>query len=189
MELHSFDSEYLQRLAAGDPAVERHFTRYFSDLILIKLRSRRYDLPAIEDIRQETFLRVLQAMRRNAIREPDRIGAYVNSVCNNVALEFSRKGSKLTPMDPDAPEMPDTRADSERDLVSREQQEEVRSVLSRLSNRNRRLLSAVFLEERTSEEVCHQFGVDQNYLRVLLFRARAQFRQAMDRRAGSPGKT
>ena len=79
MEFFSFDAAYLERLAAGDPATERHFSEYFSELILIKLRARQYTRNVIEDIRQETFLRVLQALRRKGIREPERIGAFVNS--------------------------------------------------------------------------------------------------------------
>jgi RNA polymerase sigma-70 factor, ECF subfamily len=181
VEFYSFDRAYLERLAAGDPEVERHFSEYFSELILIKLRARQYTRNIIEDVRQETFLRVLQALRRNGIREPERIGAFVNSVCNNVVLEFGRAGARLTYTDEGAPEVADDRADSEQELVTREQAAQVRSVLAKMSPKNRQLLSAVFLEERPNEEVCRQFNVDQNYLRVLLFRARAQFRQTMGR--------
>ena len=78
--------------------------------------------------------------------------------------------------------MADERADAERELVTREQQSQVRAILAEMSPKNRQLLSAVFLEERSHEEVCRRFGVDQNYLRVLLFRARAQFRQTMEPR-------
>jgi RNA polymerase sigma-70 factor (ECF subfamily) len=183
VEFYNFDRAYLERLSAGDPAVERHFTEYFSELILIKLRARQYTRSAIDDIRQETFLRVVQAVRRGAIREPERIGAFVNSVCKNVVLEFARSGSRMTLIEPDAPEPVDTRADSERELVTREREAQVRSVLNEMSPKNRRLLAAIFLEERSSEEVCRQFGVDQNYLRVLLFRARAQFRKIMEKRS------
>ncbi len=181
VQFYSFDAGYLERLAAGDPEIEQHFNRYFSELILIKLRARQYTKSAIEDIRQETFLRVLQALRRKGIREPERIGAFVNSVCNNVVLEFARSGSRLTFTDDSAPELADERADSEQELVSREEAAEVRAVLAKMSPKNRQLLSAVFLEERPNEEICRQFKVDPNYLRVLLFRARAQFRQAMDK--------
>jgi RNA polymerase sigma-70 factor (ECF subfamily) len=182
VEFFSFDAEYLERLASGDPETERHFTEYFSELILIKLRARQYARNLIDDIRQETFLRVIQAIRKNAIREPQRIGAYVNSVCNNVVLEFGRSGARLTFTDENAPEAADDSADSEQQLVTREESAQVRSVLAEMSPKNRQLLSAVFLDERSSEEVCREFHVDQNYLRVLLFRARAQFRQAMEKR-------
>ena len=43
----------------------------------------------IEDIRQETFLRVLVTLRRkHGLEHPERLGAFVNSVCNNVFLEY-----------------------------------------------------------------------------------------------------
>jgi RNA polymerase sigma-70 factor (ECF subfamily) len=182
VEFYSFNRAYLERLAAGDPETEQHFSEYFSELILIKLRARQFTWNIIEDVRQETFLRVLQAIRRQGIREPERIGPFVNSVCKHVVQEFGRSGARLTFMDDGAPELPDDRVDSERELVTRERAAEVRVVLSKMSTKNRKLLSAVFLEERPNEEICRQFNVDQNYLRVLLFRARAQFRQTMDKR-------
>lgn len=187
MEFHHFDAEYLDRLAAGDPAVERHFNDYFGQLVLIKLRARQYSRATIDDVRQETFLRVFQAIRKKSVRDPERIGAFVNSVCNNVVLEFARSGSRLTLMEDDQPDIVDERADSERELVTRERQAQVRAVLAEMTPKNRRLLSAVFLEERPGEEVCRQFGVDPNYLRVLLFRARAQFRKIAGKRSGASG--
>jgi hypothetical protein len=45
----------------------------------------------------------------------------------------------------------------------------------------------VFLEELTSAEVCRRFQVEPDYLRVLVFRAKARFRQAYARGAGSVG--
>ena len=182
MQFESFDEAYLEGLTSGNPEIEQHFHKYFSELILIKLRARQYTRQAIEDIRQETFLRVFQAIRKQSIREPERIGAFVNSVCNNVALEFGRAVAKLTYTDASHDDLADERADSERELVTRERQAAVRDVLKDLPPKNRRLLSQAFLEERSPEEIAAQMGVDRNYLRVLLFRARAQFREAMKRR-------
>ena len=91
----SFDAGYLERWAAGDPAVEEHFNEYFGELIFIKLRSRQYSRSTIDDIRQETFLRVFQALRREGIRQPERIGAFVSTTCNHVVMEFTRAGSRI----------------------------------------------------------------------------------------------
>ncbi len=178
-----FDSAYLERLAAGDAATEEHFNRYFGELVLIKLRARRLEPHVIDDIRQETFLRVLQALRKGSIRQPDAIGAFVNSVCNNIALEFQRAGSRTTFFD-EAPDTPDGSVDSERRLIDGERRAHVRHLMERMPARNRRLLTAVFLDERSIDEVCGEFGVDRNYLRVLLFRARAQLREAVHKSAG-----
>jgi RNA polymerase sigma-70 factor (ECF subfamily) len=52
----------------------------------------------------------------------------------------------------------------------------VREILEQLSERDRRLLREVFLEERDKDEVCRDFGVDRDYLRVLLHRAKQSFK-------------
>jgi RNA polymerase sigma-70 factor (ECF subfamily) len=174
----SFDSGYLERLAAGDAAAEEHFHEYFGELMFIKLRARQLPSHIIDDIRQETFLRVLQALRKDVIRQPERIGAFVNSVCNNVLLEFHRSGSRTTLTDT-TPDAPDESENSEQRLIDRERRERVREILSRMPQKNQRLLTAIFLEERPVEEVCGEFGVDRNYLRVLLFRARMQLKEAV----------
>jgi len=95
-----FDRAYLDRLAARDPDTERHFTRYFGDLLAIKLRSRLRSPALIEDARQETFLRVLKALRQpGGIQSPGGFGAFVNSVCNNVLFEMYRSHSRTTPLE------------------------------------------------------------------------------------------
>jgi len=185
VELFSFDATYVERLAAGDPAVVEHFSEYFGELIFIKLRARQYSSHTIDDIRQETFLRVFQVLRKDGLRQPERIGAFVNTVCNNITLEFGRAGSRITFLE-EAPDTPDETIDSERKLIEQERRVQLRALLARMPARNQKLLTAVFLEERPPDEVCDELGIDRGYLRVLLFRARTQLREAVNKgkRAG-----
>src|SRR5437016_14087523 len=87
LELYSFDEQYARRLQNGDPDTQRHFVNYFGELILIKGRARFIPRDVIDDIRQETFLRVLSTLRKGGLEHPERLGAFVNSVRNNVLLE------------------------------------------------------------------------------------------------------
>jgi len=61
----------------------------------------------------------------------------------------------------------------------------VREILLDLSVRDRGLLKAVFLDERDRDEVCVEFGVDREYLRVLLHRAKQEFKTEYVKRMGS----
>jgi RNA polymerase sigma-70 factor (ECF subfamily) len=178
VDFFSFDATSVERLAAGDPAVVEHFNEYFGELILIKLRARQYSSATIDDIRQETFLRVFQALRRDGIRQPERIGAFVNSVCNNVILEFGRAGSRLTYTD-ETPEPAANGINSEDELIDRERRARVRQALAKMPSKNQKLLTALFIDERSPEEVCSEMGIDRGYLRVLLFRARTQLKEAV----------
>ena len=101
MQLQSFDQSYVERLQAGDFRTQEHFVAYFSELIQLKLRSRLNSPQAIEDVRQETFSRVFAALRDGKIRQPDRLGAFVNSMCNNVLLEHYRANSRDDSLDDD----------------------------------------------------------------------------------------
>jgi RNA polymerase sigma-70 factor (ECF subfamily) len=179
MDFCAFDESYVERLRAGDFRTQEHFVTYFSELIQVKLRSRVRSPQAIEDIRQETFSRVIAALRaREGIRQPDKLGAFVNSTCNNVLLEYYRTSSRDPVAEDDSlrEEYPDTAPDALAQVVSHQVQEQVRRILAGLSERDRRLIKEVLLEERSKDEVCRELGVDREYLRVLLHRARQSFK-------------
>jgi RNA polymerase sigma-70 factor, ECF subfamily len=179
VQFFAFDNDYLARLRAGDFRTEQHFVSYFSQLIQLKLRSRLNSPEAIEDVRQEIFARVFTVLRTDAgIRQADRLGPFVNSVCNNVLLEYYRSSSRTTPLDDedDDAEIPDKKSDVLGEVMTRQTTEIVRAILDDLSERDRRLIKEVFLDERDKDEVCKDFGVDRNYLRVLLHRAKQAFR-------------
>jgi RNA polymerase sigma-70 factor, ECF subfamily len=173
-----FDRAYLDRLAAGDPETERHFTRYFGDLLSIKLRSRLRSPALVDDARQETFLRVMKALRQSGgIQSPGGFGAFVNSVCNNVLFEMYRSHSRTLPLEEEVGEaLPDPGVDAETAAGLDEDRALVRSVMESLPQKERQLLQWLFFEECDKDEVCRRLDIDRNYLRVLLHRAKHRFR-------------
>jgi len=101
----------------------------------------------------------------------------VNSVCNNVLLEHYRASSRENAIeDEESANVPDPSLDIVAILSHKEMEQKVRQVLDELSERDRRLLREVFLEERNKDAVCRDFGVDRDYLRVLLHRAKQAFK-------------
>lgn len=177
MQLQSFDETYVERLQAGDFRTQEHFVAYFSELIQLKLRSRLHSPQAIEDVRQETFTRVFTALRGGKIRQPDRLGAFVNSMCNNVLLEHYRASSRDSSLDDEEQQdFPAPNVDVLGAVAAKQMGEKIREILEEMPERDRRLLREVFLEERDKDEVCTNFGVDREYLRVLLHRAKQSFK-------------
>jgi RNA polymerase sigma-70 factor, ECF subfamily len=177
LQFQSFDQSYLDRLRAGDFRAQEHFGAYFSALIQIKLGSRLKSREAIEDVRQETFARFFVALRDGKILQPERLGSFVNSICNNVLLEHYRAGSRFDSLDDDKErDFPAKGSDVFDILTAKETEKKVREILEQLSERDRRLLREVFLEERDKDEVCRDFGIDRDYLRVLLHRAKQSFK-------------
>jgi RNA polymerase sigma-70 factor (ECF subfamily) len=177
LQLQSFDEPYVERLQAGDFRTQEHFVAYFSELIQLKLRSRLHSPQAIEDVRQETFTRVFAALRGGKIRQPDRLGAFVNSMCNNVLLEHYRASSRDSSLDDEEQQdFPATNVDVLGAVAAKQMGEKIREILEEMPERDRRLLREIFLEERDKDDVCRDFGVDREYLRVLLHRAKLSFK-------------
>jgi RNA polymerase sigma-70 factor (ECF subfamily) len=182
LERYHFDADYVRRLTAGDSEVERHFTRYFGDLLTIKLRIRLRSPALVEDTKQETFLRVLTTLRRKGgLATPETLGAFVNSVCNNVLFETYRSQAKQFQL-PEEEEETQVAADSidvEQQLLAKEKRARLQRALRELPEKDRRLLQWLFYEEKDKDEVCRALGVERDYLRVLVHRAKQRFREEL----------
>lgn len=177
----SFDAAYIERLIAGDKETERHFALYFTELLWLKLRTRVHSPQLMEDIRQETFLRVLRNLRDGRLDHPERLGAYVNSVSNLVMLESFRSESKYCEIADEGSAMIDPKSSADDAFINRERKEQVAAVLKEMPEKDRELLKAAFLHDQDKDEICRRFGVDRAYLRVLLHRARTRFRGVFSR--------
>ena len=187
MQFQKFNESYLEQLCSGDFRTESHFVTYFSELIQLKLRSRVNSPHTVEDLRQETFARVFAALRSEGrLRQPERLGAFVNSVCNNVLLEHYRSQKRATgTIDDETEATVASREPSALSLLEAKDTERVvRQILNELTERDRRLLQAVLLDERDKDEVCAEFGISREYLRVLLHRAKQSFKSFYISRLG-----
>ena len=187
LQFHSFDAGYVDNLCAGDHQKQEHFVAYFSGLLHLKLRSRLDSPQALEDVRQETFARVFSVLRKEGgLRQPESLGAFVNKVCSNVLLEHYRASSGGESLDVEGrPELPDKSANALDIVAAKQIKDKVREILLELEPRDRSLLKAVFLDERDRDEVCREFGVDRDYLRVLLHRAKQEFKTVYVKRIGN----
>jgi RNA polymerase sigma-70 factor (ECF subfamily) len=185
LELFAFDKSYVDRLRDGEPSTEKHFVSYFGQLLGIMLRARYLSPERVDDVRQETFTRVFATLRRDGgIRQPERFGAFVNSICKNVLRENTRDLYRTQALQPEQLESPnpDKILDLERALISQETKEKVRGILAELKQRDRDLLRAIFLEEKDKDEICREFNVHREYLRVLLHRAKGRFRSTFSQK-------
>jgi RNA polymerase sigma-70 factor (ECF subfamily) len=176
VEFFSFDKAYLERLREGDPSTEQHFVAYFEQLLCIKLRSRRLTSDRVEDLRQETFIRVIAVLRKDGVRQPERFGAFVNSICNNVLMEHYRSSARNQPVKDEHVEIADKLVDLDGMLFTKQSGERVRRILNGMPKRDRDLLRDIFLEEKEKDSVCRELGVDREYLRVLVHRAKDKFK-------------
>ncbi len=127
--------------------------------------------PDIEDVVQETITRLLRTVKNQGIRNPESWAAFASATCNNVIHEHRRKFWRETPADPGVPEgttRPHAAVLEAQDLVVR--------TLSQLSERDRELLRAFYLEEKSPDQICAETGLSPGSFRVALCRAKERFR-------------
>ena len=188
MQYHAFDAAYIDNLRSGDQSTQEHFVGYFTGLLHLKLRSRLPSRDAIQDVSQETFARVLATLRqKGSLRQPEDLGAFVNAVCNNVLFERYRRNVRANVQE-QADNEPEDSGVSEHEnvsLVARGINLKIREILLNLPARDRSILKAIFLDERDRDDVAKEFDVDREYLRVLLIRAKQDFRTGMLTRPSS----
>ena len=184
MDLFEFDDDYVRRLKTGDRVTEEHFHAYFRERLRSKLNRRLPTADMFEDIIQETFGRVFASLDK--IRDGRSLGAYVNRVADNVMKESMRKYYRSVPLE-DTHETIDGGVDLYERMATAEVCARVRRVLARMTPpRDADILKALFFNEETKDEICGRLGIDREYLRVLLHRAKERFRAEFARKSIPP---
>ena len=187
---YEFDADYLHGLNKRNPDIEGHFVEYFSNFLQMKLRRRSANVEQMNDIRQETFARVLAAIRtQGRVRQPECLGAFVSTVCNNIFYEVVRSGNHYQPIGDLQTEPHDPGRSPEAIVTSSEAAADLRSALSRMPQRERTVLSAIFLEQKDKDEICRQLGINRGNLRVLLHRAKKRLRRICRNTRKAGGQT
>ena len=181
MAFEGFNSDYLARLRSGDVETSDHFCHHFTKLITLKLRVRLRSPQLIEDVAQETMLRVLKVIQsERGFENPDRLPAFVHEVCNRAMLELLRRDTRHPQVMEDTPEPADVSPDPFQKVATEDCRQLVHRVLEELPARDRAILRLVYLQEMDTKEICKQFEVEPGYLRVLLHRAKLRFRKYLE---------
>ena len=111
----------------------------------------------------------------------------MNRICTNVMLELFRGYKKYQGTGEEAPEQSDDSFNPERALETERTKKIIREILEEMPEKDRRILRALYLEEREKDEVCREFAVDRDYLRVLVHRALGKAREIAKRRQQAAG--
>ena len=176
MELFVFDDDYVRRLREGDRETAAHFHAYFRELLLLKLRRRLRTLEAIDEVRQEVFTRCIAHL--DQLQDARKLGAFVNAICNRVLMEYYRAEGRTESLEEQSESVLSKSMTDTMDaaLDSARNTARVRRILDTLPQRDSDILRAVFLDEADKEEICHRFGIERDYLRVLVHRAKEKFK-------------
>jgi RNA polymerase sigma-70 factor (ECF subfamily) len=98
-----------------------------------------------------------------------------------VLFEHYRSGKRTEPLEEVvADNLLDHQPDALRQAISRQTQASVHEVLDSLGDRDRKVLRYLFVEERDKDAICEELGIDREYMRVIIHRAKKAFREKYD---------
>jgi len=132
----------------------------------------------LDDRVHDTFLIVVQAIRRDELREPERLMGFVRTVVRRqVAAQIDRAvQNRREQADMEATVLVSDRRDSpEEAAISREHEKMAESVLRSVSGRDREILTRFYLMEQSQEEICEEMNLSETQFRLLKSRAKARF--------------
>lgn len=132
----------------------------------------------LDDKVHDTFVVVVQAIRRGELREPERLMGFVRTIVRRMVaahidqVVHTRRDQmdlELTMRIADPAENPEQTA------MFRERSELIQWVLDELSDRDREILTRFYLHEEGQDQICSEMGLTDTQFRLLKSRAKARF--------------
>jgi RNA polymerase sigma-70 factor, ECF subfamily len=180
-------TELVRRVASGDAHAEEEVVRRYKQGISIIVSRIVQTHPINEDICQETFRITLEKMRREEIREPERISGFICGVARNLAIDYVRKLRKLTNLEEIgmAEQVPDPKPDQFEQLWRKERTAIVRQVINELKvKRDRDIIYRHYIAEEDKDQICADLGLPRDQFNRVIFRALKRYKELYIKMAG-----
>ena len=177
MEIELSDADLVRRIGAGEREAEAELFRRMAPRIrLYGLRHLR-DVHASEDLTQNVLITIIEALRQNRLREPEKLASFVLGTCRMTILDLrrgaQRKKRLLERFGPDLLEPAEF-------FRPRLDQERLARCVENLKERERTVIVMTFYDEKTSADVSSFLGVSEANVRVMRHRAIHQLRDCME---------
>jgi RNA polymerase sigma factor (sigma-70 family) len=170
------ESGFLAGIQQGETESEAAlYEKYSARVYYLALRESRSPQDA-EDVRAETFLRVLQAIRNQQVRSAEALPAFILGVTRNVIRELNARRRRLGDAVP-AEEAELVTPSHERFFIDREVQASIRRTIERLKPREQQVLRMLFYEELGTEQVAREVAIAPERVRLVKSRALKHFRE------------
>jgi RNA polymerase sigma-70 factor (ECF subfamily) len=169
--------ELVERIHSGEIDGMEELYQLFSKGIRFYL-CRQLGSQELDDKVHDTFVVVVQAIRRGELREPQRLMGFVRTIVRRqVAAHIDKvvhSRREQAELDSSA-RIPDPHGNPEEAAIFRQRAELLKRVLGELSDRDREILTRFYLEEQGQDQICAEMALTETQFRLLKSRAKARF--------------
>ena len=167
----------VEQVRAGDDAGMEQLYKLFSRGIRYYL-CRQLGPQELEDKVHDTFLIVVNAIRRGDLREPERLMGFVRTVVRRQVAAYIETAVHTRREQTDLETgitVADRKQNPEQEAIMREKAALMKSALGALSERDREILVRFYLKEQPQEQICEEMSLTETQFRLLKSRAKAKF--------------
>lgn len=157
----STDCELWDAVRDGDAEAWEVLVRRYESLVYTIATRAGLSMAEAGDCFQQTWLQLF--LNRRKITSPDRISAWLTTTAKRESLRMRKRSSRHVELDESLP-VADTRPLPDEEFDAMERRARLESALSRLDERCRSLLTALFLapETRSYDQIAADLGVPKN---------------------------
>lgn len=177
------NQDLVLRIRLGDAEAEALLYEKFSARVYFTALSETHSKDDAEDIRAETFLRVIQALRQDKLRSADSLPSFIVGFTLNVIREHIRQKYRA-----------DSLEDYDYDIASEISLESVfleaetiralEEAARHLKPREQQFLRMYYYDELPKEEIARRLGINEERVRLIKSRALQSFREIYKKLSG-----
>jgi RNA polymerase sigma-70 factor (ECF subfamily) len=182
-------AELVERIRRGDEDAETELVRrYRRGVAAIVARAGQGRVP-VEDLCQDVLATVIEKVRADAVRGPERLSGFVAGLARMMVLDYVRKERARSLIEARMPAPPTVQPpDAVNQLLRDERAAIVHAVLGELeSTRDREILFRFYLAEDDKDRICRDLGLTAVHFNRVLFRARERYRELYRRWTAARG--
>jgi RNA polymerase sigma-70 factor, ECF subfamily len=164
-------------IQAGDASAMERLYALFSRGIRFYL-CRQLGTQELDDKVHDTFVIVVQAIRRGELREPERLMGFVRTIVRRQVAAFIDNAVQNRREQVDLESgvsVSDGRSSPEEDAIAGQRREIMKRVLCSVSQRDREILTRFYLLGQPQEQICREMRLTATQFRLLKSRAKARF--------------
>ncbi|MEG1621969.1 MAG: RNA polymerase sigma factor [Alistipes sp.] len=166
------DRELVRLVLQGDDCAFEYLFNRYRDAISRLFVQRIGAVPEVDDLLQETFIKVYINIYRYSANYT--FGQWVYTIARNTFVDFVRKRQDDMPLDEIFTSPPSNTPNPEERIINLQQRAQIDGYLSQLTPRYRRLIELRFFEEYTYEEIAGKLKIPLGTVKTQIHRARVR---------------
>lgn len=182
-------AQLVEQIKSGEDSGMEHLYKLFSRGIRYYL-CRQLGPQELEDKVHDTFLIVVNAIKRGDLREPERLMGFVRTVVRRQVAAYIEGAVHARREQADLETgiaVADKTQNPEQEAMGKQRAELMRSALAALSQRDRDILVRFYLQEQSQEQICREMELTETQFRLLKSRAKAKFGEIGKKKLASSG--